>query len=126
LIIKYSISGNTFKEKWMSYYEPQDLKHFSDVGDFRKDLADKFFDYYGASTSADGALTVREKALIGLAVSFARECPYCIDAFTTKCLEAGANPEQMTEAIHVATAVGGAAILVLGVQMNNSMKRSGV
>jgi alkylhydroperoxidase/carboxymuconolactone decarboxylase family protein len=110
----------------MSYYEPQDLKHFSDVGDFRKDLADKFFDYYGASTAIDGALTVREKALIGLAVSFARECPYCIDAFTTKCLESGANPEQMTEAIHVATAVGGAAILVLGVQMNNSMKRSGV
>ena len=110
----------------MSYYEPQDLERFGEVGNFRKDLADKFFEYYSASTSVDGALTVREKALIGLAVSFARECPYCIDAFTTKCLESGANPEQMTEAIHVASAVGGAAILVLGVQMNNSMKRSGV
>ena len=74
----------------------------------------------------DGALSVREKALIGLAVSFARECPYCIDVFTSQCLEAGANPEQMTEAIHVASAVGGAAIFVLGVQMNNSLKRSGV
>jgi alkylhydroperoxidase/carboxymuconolactone decarboxylase family protein len=114
------------KETGMSYYEPQDLKKFGEVGNFRKELADKFFDYYGDSTSGDSALTAREKALIGLAVSFARECPYCIDAFTTKCLENGANPEQMTEAIHVASAVGGAAILVLGVQMNNSMKRSGV
>jgi len=110
----------------MSYYEPQDLRRFGEVGNFRKDLADKFFDYYGASTSGDGALTAREKALIGLAVAVARECPYCIDAFTTKCLEAGANPEQMTEAIHVATAVGGAALLIMGVQVNNAMKRSGV
>lgn len=110
----------------MSYYEPQDLKRFPEVGKFKKDLADKFFGYYGSSTAAEGALTMREKALIGLAVSFARECPYCIDAFTTRCLEAGANPEQMTEALHVATAVGGAAILVMGVQMQNSMKHSGI
>ncbi len=110
----------------MSYYEPQDLKRFPEVGKFKKDLADKFFSYYGASTAVDGALTVREKALIGLAVSFARECPYCIDAFTTMCLEAGANPEQMTEALHIASAVGGATILVMGVQMQNSMKRSGI
>jgi alkylhydroperoxidase/carboxymuconolactone decarboxylase family protein len=110
----------------MSYYEPQDLKRFPDVGKFRKELSDKFFDYYGSSTGTEGALTVREKALIGLAVSFARECPYCIDAFTTRCLEAGANPEQMTEALHVASAVGGATILVMGVQMQNAMKRAGV
>jgi alkylhydroperoxidase/carboxymuconolactone decarboxylase family protein len=110
----------------MSYYEQEDLKHFSDIGNFSKDLADKFFQYYGTSTSSEGALTVREKALIGLAVAHAKECPYCIDSFTTKCLEAGANPEQMTEAIHVAAAVGGAAILVMGIQMQNAMKRTGL
>ena len=110
----------------MSYYEPEDLKRFGEIRDFRKDLADKFFSYYGASTSTEGALTLREKALIGLAVAHAKECPYCIDAFTTKCLEAGADPEQMTEAVHVASAVGAAAILVMGVQMRNAMKRSGV
>jgi alkylhydroperoxidase/carboxymuconolactone decarboxylase family protein len=110
----------------MSYYEPDDLRKFPEVGKFRKELADKFFDYYGASTSTEGALTVREKALIGLAVSVARECPYCIDAFTTKCLEAGSNPDQMTEAIHVAAAVGGATILVMGVQMQNALNRAGI
>jgi alkylhydroperoxidase/carboxymuconolactone decarboxylase family protein len=110
----------------MSYYEPEDLKRFPEVGNFKKDLADKFFGYYAACTSIEGALTVREKSLIGLAVSIAKECPYCIDAFTTKCLEAGANPDQMTEAVHVATAVGGATILVMGVQMQNAMKRAGI
>lgn len=110
----------------MSYYEPEDLKRFPEVGKFKKDLADKFFSYYGSCTATDGALSVREKALLGLAVSIAKECPYCIDAFTTRCLESGVNPDQMTEALHVATAVGGATVLVMGIQMQNSMRRSGI
>ena len=61
----------------------------------------KFFDYYGA-VFADGALSVREKALIALAVSHAVQCPYCIDAYSTECLKQGADLEQMTEAVHVA------------------------
>src|SRR5262249_48302726 len=57
---------------------------------------------YGNVTGTDGALSKREKALIALAVSHAQKCPYCIDAYTTQCLENGANPEQMMEAVHVA------------------------
>jgi len=110
----------------MSYYEQEDLTKFPQVGKFRKELADKFFDYYSTSTSGDGALSAREKALIGLAVSIARECPYCIDAYTTRCLETGSNPDQMTEAIHVATAVTGATVLVMGVQMQNALNKAGV
>ena len=110
----------------MGYYEPEDLRRFPEIGKFRKDLAEKFFEYYGASTGEEGALSLREKALIGLAVAHAKECPYCIDAFTTKCLEAGASPEQMTEALHVAGAIGAATVLIMGVQMQNVLRRQGV
>ena len=101
-----------------TYYNPDDLKKFSKIGEFQQPLADKFFSYYG-DVFKEGALTEREKSLIALAVSHAVQCPYCIDAYTQDCLEKGSNVSEMTEAIHVATAIRGGASLVHGVQMRN-------
>jgi alkylhydroperoxidase/carboxymuconolactone decarboxylase family protein len=61
----------------------------------------------------------REKSLIALAVAHTIQCPYCIDAFTQACLEKGSNLAEMTEAVHVVTAIRGGASLVHGVQMRN-------
>lgn len=108
------------------YYHREDLARFGEVGTFRKDLMDKFFAYYTEVTGTDGALTKREKALIALAVSHSKQCPYCIDAYTTQCLENGASPDQMTEAIHVAAAMEAGMTLVHGVQMLNGLKDKGV
>jgi 4-carboxymuconolactone decarboxylase len=101
-----------------TYYKPEDLPKFSDIGQQAPELAQKFFDYYNA-VFAEGALTEREKALIALSVAHAVQCPYCIDAYTQACLEKGSNLEEMTEAVHVATAIRGGASLVHGVQMRN-------
>ena len=109
----------------MHYYESEDLKRFTEVGKFRKELMDQFFAYYNEVTAKDGALTRREKALIALAVAHSRQCPYCIDAYTTQCLESGASPEQMTEAIHVAAAMEAGMTLIHGVQMHNALERCG-
>jgi alkylhydroperoxidase/carboxymuconolactone decarboxylase family protein len=86
---------------------------------------DLFFKYYNKVTGEDGALTKREKALIALAVSHSKNCPYCIDAYTTACLENGASPDQMTEAVHVAAAMEAGITLVHGVQMQNHMEKLG-
>ena len=110
----------------MHYYNESDLSRFAEVGKFGKELMDKFFAYYNAVTGQDGALTKREKALIALAVAHAKQCPYCIDAYTTACLEAGSNPEQMSEAIHVAAAMEAGITLIHAVQMQNSLERAGV
>jgi alkylhydroperoxidase/carboxymuconolactone decarboxylase family protein len=99
-----------------SYYDPQDLSKFEEIGKEASVLAQKFFDYYGAVFAA-GDLTEREKALIALAVAHTIQCPYCIDAYTKTCLEKGSNISEMTEAIHVAVAIRGGASLVHGVQM---------
>lgn len=98
------------------YYDSDDLKKFGSVGEFAPELAQRFFEWYGA-VFKDGALSAREKSLIGLAVAHAIQCPYCIDSFTHGSLEKGADREQLTEAIHVAAAVRGGAALVHGVQM---------
>lgn len=109
----------------MNYYESKDLGRFAEVGKFKPELMKKFFDYYGEATGTDGALSKREKALIALAISHFKQCPYCIDAFTTSSLEAGANPDQMTEAIHVAASMAAGMTLVHGVQLLNNLEKSG-
>lgn len=105
-----------------TYYTPEDLPKFEEIGEDAPELAKKFFDYYQA-VFAEGELTEREKALIALAVAHAVQCPYCIDAYTQTCLEKGSNRAEMTEAIHVATAIRGGASLVHGVQMRNISKK---
>ena len=108
-----------------SYYDPQDLPKFGEIGEAAPELARKFFAWYGA-VFADGALTAREKSLIALAVAHAVQCPYCIDAYTSDALEKGADVEQMTEAVHVAAAIRGGASLVHGVQMRGHAARAGM
>ncbi len=104
-----------------NYYNPADLKKFGNIADFQKPLADKFFDYYG-EVFKEGALTAREKSLIALAVAHAVQCPYCIEAYTTDSLEKGCDEAQMMEAVHVAAAIKGGAVLVHSIQMMNKYK----
>lgn len=75
---------------------------------------------------AEGALSEREKALIALAVAHAVQCPYCIEAYTTESQAKGADLEQMTEAVMVATAIRGGASLVHGMQMLDHAKKAGM
>lgn len=108
-----------------TYYNPADLAKFGSISDLQPDLGKAFFAYYGKVFEA-GALTQREKSLIALAVAHAVQCPYCIDAYTTDCLEKGSDETQMMEAIHVAAAIRGGASLVHGVQMMNHAKKIGM
>ena len=105
------------------YYDPTHLERFASIAEGSPELARKFFDWYGA-VFEDGALSVRDKALIALAVAHAVQCPYCIEAYSTKSLEAGADLEQMTEAVHVAAAIRGGASLVHGLQMQGHVHGS--
>ena len=101
-----------------SYYHEDDLAHFGEMGKNAPELWQKFQDWYGA-VFEEGALSQREKSLIALAVAHAVQCPYCIDAYTQDCLQKGSNLDQMTEAVHVASAIRGGASLVHGLQMRN-------
>lgn len=101
-----------------TYYNPEDLSKFGQIGKDAPDMAKKFFEYYN-TVFEEGELSEREKSLIALAVAHTIQCPYCVDAYTKGCLEKGSNLTEMTEAVHVATAIRGGASLVHGVQMRN-------
>jgi alkylhydroperoxidase/carboxymuconolactone decarboxylase family protein len=105
-----------------TYYHPGDLARFTEIGDNAPALWHKFLAWYN-TVFDDGALSAREKALIALAVAHTVQCPYCIDAYSTSCLEKGADIEQMTEALHVAAAIRGGATLVHGIQMRDHVHK---
>lgn len=107
------------------YFDPADLKKFKNITEFQEVMGKKFFDWYG-EVFKEGALTEREKALIALAVAHSEACPYCIDAYSSTCLEKGADEEQMMEAVHVAAAIKSGATLVNSVQMMNHVKKLGM
>ena len=98
-----------------NYFSPDDLKNFSKITDWQEEYGKKFFDWYG-SVFKEGALTEREKSLIALGVAHALQCPYCIDAYTSTCLEEGCDQDQIAEAIHVAAAMKAGITLVHGLQ----------
>jgi alkylhydroperoxidase/carboxymuconolactone decarboxylase family protein len=103
------------------YYNSEDLMKFGNISEYQKELADKFFNWYGA-VFAGGELTAKEKSLIALAVAHAVQCPYCIDAYSSDAYEKGWSEAQMMEAVHVAASIKGGAALVHGVQMMNKVK----
>ena len=105
-----------------TYFDPKDLKKFKNITDWQEEYGKKFFDWYG-TVFQEGALTEREKSLIALAVAHAIQCPYCIDAYSSTCLEKGADEEQMMEAVHVASAIKAGTTLVYGVQMMNKVNK---
>jgi alkylhydroperoxidase/carboxymuconolactone decarboxylase family protein len=104
------------------YYEPRDLQDFPNIGEYAAEEGKKFFAYYGQATGA-GALSEREKALIALTVATVRHCPYCIDAYTNKCLSLGVTNDEMMEAIHVGAAMSAGDILAHATQMRKIIKK---
>jgi AhpD family alkylhydroperoxidase len=59
---------------------------------------------------ADGAIPVKYKELIAVAVAVTTQCPYCIDIHANNARKAGATETELTEATIVAAALraGGA------------------
>lgn len=105
-----------------SYYKPEDLQRFGEVGRHSPHLY-KAFDQWYQSVFAEGALSKKTKALIALAVAHAVQCPYCIDAWAQGSKSAGATPEEITEAVHVAAAIRGGASLIHGLQALDALER---
>lgn len=103
-----------------NYYDREDLEKFQggDLGQLGEEHWDNFMKYYG-NVMAEGKLPARTKALIALAVAHAGKCPYCIEAYTTNCLDLGITKEEMMEAVHVASAMEAGMTLVTSVQMKN-------
>src|SRR5712664_130811 len=71
----------------------------------------KAFWAFDKAAVADGAIPVKYKELIAVAVALTTQCPYCIDIHSNNARKAGATEAELTEAAMVAASLrAGAAV----------------
>ena len=71
----------------------------------------KAFWAFDKAAMAAGAIPVKYKELMALAVTFTTQCPYCIEIHSNQARAAGATDQEIAEAVIVAAALrAGAAI----------------
>jgi AhpD family alkylhydroperoxidase len=71
----------------------------------------KAFWAFDKAAMAPGAIPVKYKEMMALAVAFTTQCPYCIEIHAGKARDAGVTDQEIAEVVTVAAALrAGAAI----------------
>ena len=74
----------------------------------------KAFWAFDKAAMADGAIPVKYKELMALAVAFTTQCPYCIEIHAGKARKAGATDPEIAEVVAVAAALRAGAAMTHG------------
>jgi AhpD family alkylhydroperoxidase len=90
-------------------YDMKNLKKFATLADLTPQAFEKFL-AFDAAAFQPGAVPLKYKELMAVAVALATQCPYCIAIHATKACEAGATEKELAESTLVAAAIraGGA------------------
>lgn len=90
-----------------------DMKNLAKLKTLNADAPEgmKAFWAFDKAAMAEGAIPVKYKELMALAVAFTTQCPYCIAIHSDKARKSGASPEEIAEVVVIAAALrAGAAI----------------
>jgi len=90
-------------------YSKESLAKMKRLNELAPEVMKAFWAFDKAAV-ADGAIPVKYKELIAVAVALTTQCPYCIDVHSANARRAGASDAELTEAAMVAASVraGGA------------------
>jgi AhpD family alkylhydroperoxidase len=91
-------------------YNKNNLANLKKMNDLAPEVMKAFWAFDKAAV-AEGAIPVKYKELIAVAVALTTQCPYCIEIHTGNARKAGATDVELTEAAMVAAALrAGAAV----------------
>jgi AhpD family alkylhydroperoxidase len=95
------------REKLM--YQKENLTKLKQMNELAPEIMKAFWAFDKAAV-AEGAIPVKYKELIAVAVAVTTQCPYCIEIHTGNARRAGATDTELTEAAIVAASLraGGA------------------
>ena len=85
-------------------YDMTRLSKFSRLGELAPG-AFKAFVAFDQAAVRDGAIPVKYKEIIAVAVALTTQCPYCIEIHTRNAKQAGATEQELAEATLVAAAL---------------------
>ena len=94
-------------------YDPKNLQKFETLAQLAPE-AFKAFAAFDAAATKDGAIPVKYKELIAVAVALTTQCPYCIDIHTKKADRAGATQQELAETVLIAAALRAGAAMTHG------------
>jgi len=91
-------------------YTKENLKQLKKMNGLAPQVMKAFWEFDKLAV-ADGAIPVKYKELIAVAVALTTQCTYCIDIHSSNARKAGATDAEMVEAAMVAAALrAGAAV----------------
>jgi AhpD family alkylhydroperoxidase len=91
-------------------YNKENLAKLKRMGGLAPQVMEAFWAFDKAAV-AEGAIPVKYKELIAIAVALTTQCPYCIDIHSGNARRAGATDAEMAEAAMVAASLrAGAAV----------------
>ena len=91
-------------------YNKQNLSKLKQMSELAPEVMKTFWAFDKAAV-AEGAIAVKYKELIAVAVALTTQCPYCIEIHSANARKAGATEAEIAEAAMVAAALGaGAAV----------------
>ena len=94
-------------------YDIKNLAKFEKLGDLAPE-AFKAFVAFDAAALRDGAIPVKYKELMAVAVALTTQCPYCIEIHARRAKEAGATEQELAETTLVAAALRAGAAMTHG------------
>jgi AhpD family alkylhydroperoxidase len=96
-------------KKGTAMYDTKNMAKFSRFGELAPEAFKAFVAFDTAAVKA-GAVPVKYKELIAVAVALTTQCPYCVEIHTKNAKKAGATDQELAETTLVAAAIraGGA------------------
>ena len=90
-------------------YNKENLAKIKKMNDLAPKVMEAFWAFDKAAI-AEGAISVKNKELIAVAVAVTTQCPYCIEIHSNNARKAGATEAELVEAAMVAASLraGGA------------------
>ncbi|MBB5233963.1 carboxymuconolactone decarboxylase family protein [Deinococcus budaensis] len=77
------------------------------------------------TTLTEGALSLKTKELMALAMAIHARCEGCVAYHVHDCLRAGATREELLETVAVAVLMGGAPCLIYGAEVLEALEQFG-
>lgn len=85
-------------------YNKENLRRLKKMDELAPELMKAFWAFDKAAV-AEGAIPVKYKELIAVAVALTTQCPYCIDIHSGNARKAGATETELVEAAMVAASL---------------------
>lgn len=101
-----------------SLYDASYTEHLSKLKDLAPEQL-KGFQNFNQSVFQDGALSLKEKEIIAVAITHESQCSYCINSHAKKAKEAGAELEELVEAAFVTAAIEAGGVVTHSTHVHN-------